>query len=165
MELQLFERVPAMHSYPMSERHTVEQVKPSKTLKKLTKLTFQTSLFCFRLATLLKIVPFNLCSSSGRLKVRKYEKQWQILVWYAVNALVLVNSFYQIVSFFWSVEVNGFTSETAVHLFYFCMALMPPLFFTPTLLMRAEAVAVINQLDAVIEISKSKAHFAQHYLT
>ena len=142
-----------------------EKAAPLNTSRKMTELTFQTSLFCFRLASFLKIVPFNLCSSSGRLKVRLYEKRWKILLWNAVNAFVLANSLYQIGSFFWGLGMNGLTAETVVHLFYFCMALMPPLFFTPVLIMPTEAVSVINQLDSVIEISKSKPHLVQNFAT
>ena len=123
----------------------------------VSTLTFQLSLFNFRFASFLKIVPFQL-RENGKLNVEAYGKQWKVCLWYIVNALVLLSSVYQIGSFCKSVWIYGFTSETAVRLFYFFMALMPILFLTPTLLMPMKAVNVINQLEFLGGISESKGH-------
>ena len=118
-------------------------------------LTFQLSLFNFRFASFLKIVPFKL--REGRtFNVEPYEKRWKVGLWYTVNTLELLNSVYQIGSFFGCVWSFGFTSETAVRLFDFVMAFMPILILTPTLLMPMEAVNVINQFEFLDGISERK---------
>lgn len=122
----------------------------------LSELTLQNSVFFFRLASFLKSVPIKL-SVPGSLSVQPFQTRWKTWVWYLVSMTVLASSLYQILSFFWGVHAQGLTSETAVHVFYFVIARLAMLFFIPMLLMREKAVAMINQLDLVSEISRSKA--------
>ena len=134
--------------------------------KNASELTFQIARFNFHLASFLKIVPFQL-RNNGKLNVEHYDKQWKVGMWYAVNVLVLLSSVYQIGSFIQCVWSSGFTSETAIRLFYFFLAMMPILFLTPMLLMPNKAVFVINQLGFLTEISKSNllSRFKKLYIS
>ena len=124
----------------------------------LSELTLQNSVSCFRLASFLKTIPFKL-SEPGRLSVRLFEAPWRLCLWYLVSTTVLANSLYQIISFFWAINARGLTSETAVHMFYVCIASLAMLYFVPTLLMPKQAAAMINQLDFLHTMSHSKGLF------
>lgn len=121
----------------------------------LSRLTLQNSFLCFKVASFLKSIPFHLCKPNT-LKVQLHESIWRILLWYLVNALVLFNSSYQILSFLWNVHVQGLTSETAVHMFYVCIASLALLYFVPLLLNHKAAARLMNQLDFVLEMSQSQ---------
>ena len=124
----------------------------------LAELTLQNSVFCFYLGSLLKSIPFEQ-SEPGRLSVQLYQKRWETWLWYLVSTTVLANSFYQIISFFWALHTHGLTSETAIHMFYVCIASLAMLYFVPTLVMPKEAAAMINQLDFLHSMSHSNGIF------
>ena len=134
-----------------------------RTMGTVAELTLQSSVFCFRLASLLKSVPFKL-SEPGRLKVQLFQTPWRTWLWYLVSAIVLANSLFQILSFFWTVHAQGLTSGTAIHMFYVFIASVAMLFFVPTLLMPERAAAMINQLDFLNDLSQRKGTYVLNTL-
>lgn len=122
----------------------------------LGKYTFRTAIFCFRLSSYLTCIPFQL-STPHSFHVELFQTIWRIGLWYFINGIVLTNSAYQILSFFWSISVHGLTTQSSIHLIYLCMAPLSILYFMTMLLMPDRAVAFINQINFVIKLSESKS--------
>ena len=119
----------------------------------LQKLTLRNAIFCIRVASFWKIVPFQLCEKN-KLKVELFPTAWKTFLWLMVNAVVLANCSYQVLAFLRDVSINdGLTKDSSIHLGYICMTLLAILYYVTMLTKRKEAVALFNQFDFLMDIS------------
>ena len=118
-------------------------------------ITLRTSTRCFRLASFLKCVPFEVCSVD-QLELRAFKNRLKYWSWWAVTVVMVSYSIFQTAGFALNIAEHGLTTDSVIHIMHWTKSLMAAFCYVNMILRWRETMYLINQLNQLLNTGPGK---------
>ena len=146
--------------------HRRHKLSDTNLREKGKALTLKTTDIIFRLASLLKCVPFEPMRSGGTMQVRPYESKLARIPWHCVNAIVYLNFALRCAFFLTSFSRKTLASpgeSDGVEILSLIFAGMSALFMSTLYSLPHEGIRLLNQHSEFVTLLRGKIYRIARY--